>query len=288
MQCLLERNLMRILPIMPLQKGYEPPSVRLTLEEGNIIISHPAQCQLEEESKLIAERLVLRCALKPIPLQEKDLKVHLIAEGETLTPALLYEEKSIAFGYDHEGKASQWQAIAVDYAGVGHGIHQGKPFGFFGKNLPLGQIEGSNPLYVKPFKTERESHKVQMTTLVSGQILTSPPGVLDAQVLRGYGGYYKEGIPLEEIQQIYYSLTSTHTQTRVRLMSSSKLQEQKTKEILFSPTPLEEEYLSLPGALAAGYARLSVSTDWGTTSFKSFFCESVSGYPSFINVHFKS
>jgi hypothetical protein len=284
---------MRILPIIAPQEGYEPSSVERNQEEGNLMISHPAQCQLEEESKLIAEILVLRCVLKPLPLKEKDLKVHLISEEEPLTPALLYDEKSIAFGYDREGKDSRWQAIALEYTGVGHGIHQGKPFGFFGKTLPSGQIEESNPLYIKPFKTEHESYKVQTTTLASGQVLTSPPGVLDTQVLRGYGGYYKEGVPLEEIQQIYYSLTSTHKKTRVRLISSSKLQEQKTpppqggKGVLFSPAPLEEEYLTLPGAIAAGYARLLISTDWGISQFKSFFCEPISGYPSFINVHFK-
>lgn len=284
---------MRILPILPSQEGYEPPSVELNQEEGTLMISHPAQCQLEEESKLIAETLVLRCALKPLPLKTQDLKAHLIVEGEPLNPALLYDEKSIAFGYDREGADSHWQGIALEYTGVGQGIHQGKPFCFFGNSFPSGQLETNNPLYIKPFKTENDTQKVTMTTLTTGQVMTSPPGVLDAHVLRGYGGYYKEGIPLEEIQQTYYSLTSSHKETRVRLMSSSKLQEQKTpppqggKGVLFSPSPLEEEYLSLPGAIAAGYARLSVSTDWGKTVFKSFLCESVPGSSSLINVHFK-
>ena len=115
--------------------------------------------------------------------------------------------------------------------------------------------------------------------------------------MRGYGGYYKEGVALDEIQQIYYALTPSHSQTKVRLYSSSYLKEQHTSppqggkecdyDVMFSPLPQEEEYLTLPGAIAAGYAHLSVSTEVHTTLFRSYLCEPVPGHNTFVNIYFK-
>lgn len=287
---------MPILPFMPLHKGYEPSAVELNHEEGVLEISHPSDCVLIEESKLVAETLILRCVIKPICMKDKTVKVRLISEGEVLEDTPLYEEESLAFGYEKEIKHSQWQGIALEYTGMGRGVYQGESFHFDGKTLPHGHIEIGHPLYFKPFKVDTDNHQERTTTLASGQILTSPPGALDAQVLRGYGGYYKEGIAPEEIQQVYYSLTSTHTQTRVRLFTSSTLHEQHTsppnggrdfhRDVIFNPSIQEEEYLSLSGAIATGYARLTVSTDWGKIQFLSYLCESVSGHPTFVNVYF--
>lgn len=288
---------MRILPFMPPDEGYDPPMPELNQEEGVLDISHPSDCTLIEESKIVAETLVLRCALRPIPLQNKMIQVQLIAEGEGLEHALLYEEDSITYGYEWESKDSCWQAIALDYTGIGRGMHEGEPFIFYGKRLPFGEMELTNPLYIKPFLCEMANHQERMTTLSSGMVLRSPPGVIDTQILRGYGGYYKPGAVLEDIQQVYYSLTSTHRQTRVRLVNSNTLREQHTLpphggklfdyEVQFSPAPREEEYLNLSGVLAAGHGKFSVTSELGTAVFSSFLCEGVPGFPGLVNVYFK-
>jgi hypothetical protein len=288
---------MRILPFLAPEKGFEPRDPELNLDEGVLDIFHPSECVLMEESKIAAETLVLRCTLRPIPLNDKNIKVQVIVEGEALEDSLLYAEESIAYGFEREVENAQWRGIAVDYTGIGRGVHQGESFVFHGKTLPSGEIEAEKTLYTKPFRNEEFNHQERMTTLASGHLLTSPPGVLDTQVLRGYGGYYKEGIPLADMEQIYYGLTSTHNQTRVRLFSSSTLQERNTPppyegkhlntNVLFSPPPRPEEYLSLPGTLAAGYARFSVLTDVGRIPFSSFLCEPVPGHPSFVNVYFR-
>jgi hypothetical protein len=144
---------------------------------------------------------------------------------------------------------------------------------------------------------EENSHQVHLTTVVEGHVLASPPGVLNTKVLRGYGGYYQPGSLLCDVEQVYYALTSNYDQTRIRLYSSAALRAQHTPaprggkefggEVLFSPIPQEEEYLSLTGALAAGYAHLSVATEWGKMTYASYLCEPVPGYPTFVNVHFK-
>jgi hypothetical protein len=205
---------------------------------------------------------------------DKTIKVQLIAEGETLESTLLYHEDSIAYGYEHDVKNSQWKAIALDYTGIGRGVHQGESFIIHGNTLPSGKLNTTQPLYVKPFLIETQNYQERQTTLISGQVLTSPPGILDTPVPRGYGGYYKEGIALEEISQVSYTLTSAQTQTQVRLSLTA-----------FSPP--QEETLSLPGVLAAGYATIKVTTEFGEISFSSFLCERLFGHPTWVNVYFK-
>jgi hypothetical protein len=266
----------------------------LNQDEGMLDITHPADCILVEESKIVAETLVLRCTLRPVPLQNKTIQVQLIAEGEALEQTPLYTEESIAYGYEWESTDSCWQAIALDYTGIGRGVHEGKSFVFYGDTLPFGKIEMTHPLYIKPFSCELLNYQERMTTLHSGMVLRSPPGVLDTQILRGYGGYYKQGIRLEDMQQVYYNLTSTHRQTRVRLINSTTLCEQQTPppqggqvfdyRVQFNPLR-EEEYLSFPAALAAGYGRISVTSDLGVTVLTSFLCESVSA--NVVNVYFR-
>lgn len=288
---------MPILPFMSPEEGYEPPMPELNKEQAILDITHPAECTLVEESQILAETLVLRCALRPIPLQNKAVHVQLIAEGEPLENACLYDEDAIAYGYEGESKDSCWQAIALDYTGLGRGVKEGESFVFYGNTLPLGELELKKPLYTKPFACETSNYLERVTTLPSGMVLRSPPGVLDTQVLRGYGGYYKPGVALDDIQQVYYSLTSTHQQTRVRLVNSTTLKVQHTPpphggtlsdySVQFVENLHEEEYFSLPAALAAGYGKLPVKSDWGETVFSSFLCEAVAGFSGLVNVYFR-
>jgi hypothetical protein len=288
---------MRILPPYSQPEGHEPGFVELNQEEGLLEITGPADCTLMEESKIHAETLILRCRLHPIPLLNKAITVRLISEGESLTEELLYNEDTVSPGYEGDVANSQWKGIALEYVGVGRGIHQEKEFVFHGNTLPTGQIADKNPLYIKPFQVETQSCTLRTTTLATGHTLTSPPGVLNTRMLRGYGGYYQPGCPLADIGQVYYSLTSSYTQTRVRLHTTSDLQAQRTPpphggqefnhKLVFNPHLREEEYLSLTGALAAGYARLSVLTEGSVVSYASYLCEPIPGHPTFVEVYFK-
>ena len=287
---------MRILPPLSFQEGYEPGSVELNHDEGLLEITHASSVFLQQESKIVAETLILRCTLRPVPLFNKTAKVRLISENELLEEAYLYNEETVSPGYDRPIRQSQWQGIAVEYAGMGQGIHLGETFIFHGTILPTGEIEAKMPLYIKPFQTEETVISVRTTTVAAGQVLTSPPGVLNTRILKGYGGYYQTGIPLGEIEQVYYACTSDYDKTRVRLYTSSALRAQYTppprggrvgtQEVLFTPLPQEEEYLSLPAALAAGYASFSVKTAFGSISYVSTLCEPVSGQSTVVNVHF--
>ena len=284
---------MRILPLMPLSEGYETPSIALNEEEGVLEIFHPDEGHLVKESKIVPEVLILRCQVCPLARLPSDISVQLITEDEVLESAPLYDKGIVAYGYDKEIYASQWQGIALDYTGIGMGISDEETLSFQDNNFSLGKIKLGSPLYLKPFRVEVESHKEHHLTLEDGAHLITPPSALNKQVLRGYGGYYKEGISFEHIQQIYYSLTSAHNTTRIRLISTEQLQEEGSpppiggENRIFAPSLREEEYLTLGGALTAGYASISLEIEEKTILFKSFRCAPLSGHPTFINVYFK-
>jgi len=278
---------MRILPPMPLSKGYETPSVDLNEEEGILEIFHPDEGHLVKESKITPESLILRCQVRPLARGPSDIHVQLTAEEEALESALLYDKGSVVYGYDKEISASQWQGIALDYMGIGTAISEGEGLSFQDKDFPFGKIKVTSPLYVKPFRTEGENHAEHHYTLADGTSVIAPPGLQNKKVLRPYGGYYQKGVPLEAIQQIYYSLTSIHHQTRIRLMSSEHLQAEESKNFIIMPPLREEEHLSLSASLMAGYAHISLEIGEKTLLFRSFHCVPLSGHPTFINVHFK-
>lgn len=285
---------MRILSFLPFQEGYEPISFESNQELGVLDIFHPSEETLLEESKMVPEVLILRCNLKPIPMVHTSTQAQLILEGEALKSIPLYRKGSIAYGYDREGESSHWQGIALNYLGTGQGSYHGEKFTFQGTTLPMGEIACENPFYIKPFCVETQNHQERQTTLISQQLLTSPPGILNVRVLRGYGGYYKPGIALEEIQQIYYSLSAIQSDTRIRLYTSSQLKLNLTppplggKGIAFHPPPKEEEFLSLSGALAAGYAHIDVITEFNTVTFHSYLGETIADAPPQLNVYFKA
>jgi hypothetical protein len=288
---------MRILPPSTINNGFEPSQPELNTEKGVLDIGSSSECDLIEESKLVAETLILRCTLKPVPYLNRDIRVRLIVQSNPLEDALLYDKGSLTYGYEREFEHSMVQGIALDYMGMGRGIQRGESFVFEGTDLNEGCIKSTHPLYVKPFSVETQSHVERTTSLHSGQILISPPGALSARILRGFGGYYKEGIKFEDIQQVYYSLTAVDDKTRVRLFSSTLLHEQHTpapqggrdfnKQILFHPHPDRHEYLSLSGALAEGFCSLSVEHEGGITKFSSTFGEPIVGHPTLLDVYFK-
>lgn len=276
---------MRILSTPHLFEGYEPNTPELNTEMGHLDITSDGLFELVFDDQIGPETLILRCSLKPIPYENKEVTVQLTVNDVTYKPTHLYDKTSLSYGYELDADDSHLQAIVLDYTGVGFGREAEDLFDIQGNEFPSGKLKVENPLYVKPFLVEANNHHEQ---------LKSPLGV---RVLRGHGGHYKLGSKLEDIQQIYYSLTSVQDQTRVNLFSSQVLHEQHTppptgghvfnQQILFRPLPTEEQYLSLKSALVAGFCSLSVEIDGEDIKYKTFQAETISGHPTLINVYFK-
>lgn len=289
---------MRILnPYLP-PEGYVPGSVELNHEEGLLDIKGAGLCHILEESQTVAESLTLRCELRPLSRLPNPRAVRLISEGELLEEGDLYAEDSVTPEYERSLRLSQWQGVALLYGGVGHGVAEGEGFSFQGLDLPYGRLVLPTPLYIKPFQTEGENYQLRTLTTGEGQTLSFPPGALNTKVLRGYGGYYYPGIGLEEIEQIYYTLTAAYEKTKVRLYSSAQLRSQNTPPpqggrefnatLTFSPTLSPQEILNLPGCLAAGYASLEVRVEGDPVRFFSYSCRGVPGSPSLVEVSFRA
>src|SRR3990167_2144067 len=138
---------MRILSYTPLSEGYEPGFIGLNQDEGVLEIAHPATFHIQEESKIIADTLTLRCTIRPLHCRHKEMRVHLISENTPLENAFLYDADTVVPGYEEKIENSQWQGIVVEYAGLGHGRCQDKSFSFYGKSLPLGQLKLREHLY---------------------------------------------------------------------------------------------------------------------------------------------
>lgn len=283
---------MRILPFMPSSDGEDTPFVDLNEEEGVLDIFHPSEGHLMKESQMTPEILILRCRLQGFPRKPSEIQVQLTAETENLEKSLLYNESTVSYGYDKEVLSSQWQGVALNYAGVGTAISEGESFPFQETELHGVKLILSSPLYIKPFRIEDKNIAEQHKTLASGGRMITPPGVLNKKVLRGYGGYFKEGALLRDIQQIYYALSSSHNQTRVRLYSSDQLQKEGSPPPFESPDsvfarPLEAEMsLSFEEVLARGYARLKIENTITSTPYKSFHSMALAGSSALINVYF--
>jgi hypothetical protein len=288
---------MNIFSTLQDRQGFEPIPPELNSDLGVLEITGPPHFELLEDRKTTIETLVLRCTLKPLPLLNKNIKVQLTVEGIPLPDCQLYEKDSMTYGYAGEIESSCWEGITLQYDGLGYFMTEGNSTPLQGDVFSEGRLLMGNPLYVKPFITESEQVHERVTSYGIDQILVTPPGKLNTRVLRGYGGYYKEGAKLDDICQVYYSLVASEDRTRVRLFSSLLLHEQHTppplggqdfkQNLIYFPEPKREQYLSLGGALAEGFCTLSLETNAGISLFRSYLGERLVGHPSKVFVHFK-
>ncbi len=284
---------MHILSPFPSQDGYEPFPVDSNQELGMLDIYHPSEGSCIEETKISPQQIILRCELKPLPLTFPSPEAQLILEGEALHKCALYAKPSIAYGYSREWEYSMWAAISLHYLGKGQGTYQNDTFDFEGTTLPMGSLILRTPLFTKTFITQHQNLSERHTTLASGQLLTSPPDVFNTRIFKGYGGYYKPGIPLEEIQQIYFSFGCTQSETKIKLYDSSFLERNLTpppqggKEITFYPPLQDESIMSLSGALIGGYAIIEFQTESISIRLRSYTYKAISGSTTDIDIFFK-
>jgi hypothetical protein len=80
----------------------------------------------------------------------------------------------------------------------------------------LGNIDSlkGRVVYEKTFK--RQSASVVMKKWVEGgQVMISPPGLKGGEPLWPYGGYYRPGCPLENIEQVIFTVTNRGENTTI-------------------------------------------------------------------------
>ncbi len=169
-------------PIYPVESS--PHTAFYNTDKGQLMIGTD---KLENIKNLQDFPLYLQLKAKIITLKEREHGISLSYEegGFVHDPVLLYPESMDNY-YTSE--------IEIHYLGMGeyrdphdHQIHT-----FLGQQLPWGTLcfEGTL-LYRLPFITQESSLNIK-----------SEEGVQD---VRGYGGYYRLGCALEEVQQIFFT-----------------------------------------------------------------------------------
>jgi hypothetical protein len=158
--------------------------------------------------------LILRARIMPL-LRHHDGSVmaKFIKDSKAFSTISVYStETSIA-------RHGQHQSIELDYVGVGQiqCPETGQMIPFAG-NTFLGLALEKTTLFVKTFLSQ-ETGTVTLTHVNSGynRYMVYPSGLENAYPLWGYGGYYRSGIPLTQIEQIFFTITQKNTQTAVYL-----------------------------------------------------------------------
>lgn len=269
---------MRILPQLPHQEGHEPLAHEFNEEIGLLDTFHPSDGECVESLNQAPQILILRCELQPTLLTQLGVQGQLTLEGDSLKAAPLYDKSSLLSG---DWENARYASISVTYAGTGQTITQGNKVDFEGIELSEGELKIADALYTKSFHFAERNVQERQTTFPSGQVLTSPPGLLNTRVLRGYGGAYHPDRVLDEIRQVYYSLHSLKDETKVRLYSSAR------SGFTIYPTPTEEERLSLAGALATGSGKVELEMGDESFTYRSYFAEKVADSSQHVNVYFK-
>lgn len=269
---------MRILPRLPAQEGHEPQPHDFNEEVGLLDIFQPSGGIFIETLNQAPEVLILRCVLKPTPLTQLGAQGQLTLEGDKLNATPLYEKSFLLSG---DWESTRYGSVSLTYAGMGQFIRDGNKIDFEGYELPIGELKIGSTIYTKFFRFAERNVQERQTTFPSGQVLTSPPGLLNTRILRGYGGAYHPDLPLDEIRQVYYSLHSLKDETRVRLYSLIPA------GFTIYPTPTTEERLSLAGALTEGYGKVNLGVGGESLRYQSYFAEKVADAPHHVNVYFK-
>ncbi len=192
----------------------------------------------------LPDKIIIQAQAEPVPLKAKTAQVSLLAQGKPLPSQALYDPATLSHHFTYEPEDCQIQAIRLKY----HGSEWQSLLPFNPGDL----------IYEKPFRVQE--NRVIHEEHNQGE--TSP------RRLYGYGGAYKAGLSLNQIQQVYSELFEGINKTEITLTSSSQWHERGVtpfnngtfhqQHILVESQLTYEQSLNLGAALIEGYAKVKV------------------------------
>lgn len=192
----------------------------------------------------LPDKIIIQAQADPVPLKTKASQVSLLAQGRALPSQALYDPSTLSHHFAYEPEDCQIQAIRLNF----HGSEWQNILPFNPGDL----------IYEKPFRVQdnRVIHEERSQE-------ENPP-----RRLYGYGGVYKPGLALNQIQQVYSELFEGINKTEITLTSSSQWQERGVtpfnkgtfhqQHILVESQLTYEQSLNLGAALIEGYAKVKV------------------------------
>lgn len=233
--------------IKPYPKGYVAP----TTETVN---THLPEFDLAESDYVAEENLLstlpevvrLRSQLRTIPITNKSAQVIYERDGRALKAMSLYEVP------DELGVNGQVQVVQLLFSNV---IEQEKDHQFTLLSLDKLDLalEKENVIFEMKFVHQTGVRKLSSMSLEDEDgLLITPPGTINANPVWGYGGYYREGLSLQQIEQILFTITRSPPNTSVHLSRCSRV---KAGATFIDSVPLK----NLEELIESGAAQISLN-----------------------------
>ena len=189
----------------------------------------------------LPETLVIKAKLCPIKRPDDGLVQAIVErQGQSLPPYTLYTQSKKELEMN-----GQLASIKLLFEAV-----LGEPLG--AEIL----LKDSLTLFEKLFVTQAKGVQLLKQQMVDKKLIVTPPGKEGAQPLWGYGGYYRPGCDLKQIEQIFFTPFVEGQRTGVFLTRASSVLGSSNSNITF----MDNASLSnLAGDIEAGKVTLDVS-----------------------------
>ena len=233
--------------VKPYPKGYVAPTTETVNTHLPVFdLANGEYVPEENFVPTLPEVVRLRAQLLPILITDKTAHVVYERDGKALKYLSLYEVS------DELGLNSQFQTVQLVFSGL---IEQEKDKQFCLLNLDsfdlvLGQ---ENLIFEMSFVSQIGVKKLSaMSVENEDALMITPPGILNANPVWGYGGYYREGCDLHQIEQILFTITRNPPNTGVHLSRGNRVRPGATFVDSVSVKNLEE-------LIEAGAAQISLN-----------------------------
>ncbi len=226
----------------PLPRGYfAPPTDRVNVDQPTFQIGGNTDFSVIETIHL-PEFLKVKARLHPIKRQGDDLFAVVERQGTALKPYAIYQE--------HQDY--QYQAVQL-------------VFESFLDKTDRTVLYNAAFLFWTCMIVCFGSCVLKQDT-IERKLIVTPPGKENGQPLWGYGGYYKVGCDLKQIEQMFFMPIAQFSETNIHLTKASSWTAKgvmpsltHTKpEIVFMDSLIDQGMLNLVGDIEQGKAKISL------------------------------
>ncbi|MBT4879674.1 MAG: hypothetical protein HON43_01705 [Alphaproteobacteria bacterium] len=262
-------------------EGYQAPSTQgisselplLAMEDQGIL---PA-LNFYMELPLAPQELILNCTLKPVPLMHTDIGVAFQHEQRASVAVAYYDlgnldqrplpETTRCAVWERDGILCRSIQIGAMGGGFYRGSSQEEERAFEG--FEVGQWRAPHGvLYEKPYKTVERNFTVHFGMDAQRRLYMTPPDRVNAIPVFPYAGYFRPGMPLEEMVQLYGQILPGGKGPVVSVTTPLNWQDRNVVparggtippyDVIFVTPPDGCERISLREAIYGGHVKCSI------------------------------
>ncbi len=244
----------------PLARGYfAPVTDRVNTDRPTFQIGGSTDIFVPDPIH-VPEFLKVKARLNPIKRQGEEVFAVVEKQEVGLKPCSVYE--------GHQD--CQYQAMQLVFESFLSGKLSFSHITLSSSDLFRGSQDSRNKcendktiLFEKSFITQQSSCVLKQTT-IDRKLIITPPGKENGQLLWGYGGYYKMGCDLRQIEQMFFTPIGQGAETGIHVTKASSwaakgILPSVKSDIIFVDTVTDEGMLNLVGDIENGKAVLNLS-----------------------------